>query len=85
MAPEDRSPASRIVAAAPDSPDVHLADCARAGCFSPLARLSYELPMFPTLRLLLAGVSALFLVTLGALSLTSTSPPGKCRATSSAA
>jgi len=32
--------------------------------------------MFPTLRLLLAGVSALFLVTLGALSLTSTSPPG---------
>lgn len=62
--------------AAPDSSDVHLADDARAGCFSPLARLSYELRMFPTLRLLLAGVSALFLVTLGALSLTSTSPPG---------
>lgn len=62
--------------ATPDSSGVHLADGARAGCFSPLARLSYELPMFPTLRLLLAGVSALFLVTLGALSLTSTSPPG---------
>lgn len=70
-----RCPSGRSTAT-PDSSGVHLADNARAGCFSPLARLSYELRMFPTLRLLLAGVSALFLVTLGALSLTSTSPPG---------
>jgi hypothetical protein len=38
--------------------------------------------MFPNLRLLLAGVSALFLVTLGALSLTFSAPPGAKRVAS---